>query len=149
MAQEKRSFFDRKEDTTTPVSNDDFNATTTLPTTATDDDGEEGQLAIDVYQTEDAICIKSTVAGVRPEDIDISINNDIVTIRGQRTLDEVIDPESYYYQECYWGKFSRSVVLPVEVVSDKVEATLKNGILTLKLPKADTTRTKRIKVRGF
>jgi HSP20 family protein len=109
----------------------------------------EGQLTIDVYQTDNDIVIKSTIAGVKPEDLDVSINNDMVTIRGDRKNEEKIENENYYYQECYWGTFSRSVILPVEVLADKAEATMKNGILTLRLPKADTTKTKRIQVRGF
>ncbi len=109
----------------------------------------EGQLTIDVYQTEDFIIIKSTIAGVKPEDLDVSINNDMITIKGERKNEEQVPPENYYYQECYWGAFSRSVVLPVNVIADKVEASLKNGILTIKLPKADVTKTKRIQVRGF
>ena len=114
-----------------------------------ENDDPEGQLTIDVYQTDDEVVIKSTIAGVKPEDLDVSINNDMVTIRGERKQDEEISPENYYYQECYWGPFSRSVILPVEIVSDKAEATMKNGILTLKLPKADTTKTRKIQVRGF
>lgn len=109
----------------------------------------EGQLTIDVYQTDNDIVIKSTIAGVKPEDLDISINNDMITIKGERKNEEIIDHGNYYYQECYWGSFSRSVLLPVDVISDKIEASLKNGILTLRLPKADTTKIKRIQVRGF
>jgi HSP20 family protein len=109
----------------------------------------EGQLTIDVYQTDNDIVIKSTIAGVKPEDLDISINNDMVTIKGERKNEEMIDSGNYYYQECYWGAFSRSVLLPVDVISDKTEASLKNGILTLRLPKADTTKIKKIQVRGF
>lgn len=109
----------------------------------------EGQLTIDVYQTDDDIVIKSTIAGVKPEDLDVNINNDMVTIRGERKQEEEINPENYYYQECYWGPFSRSVILPVEIIADKAEATMKNGILTLRLPKADTTKTRRIQVRGY
>ncbi len=109
----------------------------------------EGQLTIDVYQTEGEIVIKSTIAGVKPEDLDVSINNDMVTIKGERKNEEVVNNENYYYQECYWGHFSRSVVLPVDIISDKAEAALKNGILTIRLPKADTTKIKRIQVRGF
>jgi len=109
----------------------------------------EGQLTIDVYQTDNEIVIKSTIAGVKPEDLDVSINNDMVTIRGDRKNDEVVETENYYYQECYWGTFSRSVILPVEVIADKAEAQMKNGILTIRLPKADTTKSKRIQVRGF
>lgn len=109
----------------------------------------EGQLTIDVYQTDNEIVIKSTIAGVKPEDLDVSINNDMVTIKGDRKNDEVVHAENYYYQECYWGQFSRSVILPVDIIADKAEASLKNGILTIRLPKADTTKIKRIQVRGF
>jgi HSP20 family protein len=112
------------------------------------EDGE-GQLTIDVYQTENDIVIKSTIAGVKPEDLDVSINNDMITIRGQRKQEEEVTQDNYYYQECYWGGFSRSVILPVDVLADKVEASMKNGILTIRLPKADNTKTKKIQVRGF
>lgn len=112
-------------------------------------DSSEGQLTIDVYQTENDIVIKSTIAGVKPEDLDVSINNDMVTIRGERKNEENVTEENYYYQECYWGQFSRSVILPVDVLADKAEASMKNGIFTLRLPKADTTKTKKIQVRGF
>ncbi len=121
----------------------------TTPVQSEETDDSEGQLTIDVYQTDDDVIIKSTIAGVKPEDLDVSINNDMVTIRGERKQDEEVSAENYYYQECYWGPFSRSVILPVEIVSDKAEAIMKNGILTLKLPKADTTKTKKIQVRGF
>jgi len=109
----------------------------------------EGQLTIDVYQTENEIVIKSTIAGVKPEDLDVSINADMVTIKGERKNEEAVNGENYYYQECYWGFFSRSVVLPIDIIADKAEASLKNGILTIRLPKADTTKIKKIQVRGF
>jgi len=112
-------------------------------------DESEGQLTIDVYQTDNDIVIKSTIAGVKPEDLDVSINNDMVSIRGERKNEEVVSEENYYYQECYWGNFSRSVILPVDVLSEKSEASMKNGILTIRLPKADNTKTKKIQVRGF
>lgn len=108
----------------------------------------EGQLTIDVYQTDSDVVIKSTIAGVRPEDVDVSITNDMVTIRGSRKKDEEVHSKDYYYQECYWGSFSRSVILPVDVVAEKAEATIKNGILTVKLPKADKIKTKKIQVKG-
>lgn len=109
----------------------------------------EGQLTIDVYQTENDIVIKSTIAGVKPEDLDVSINNDMVTVKGERKNEEIVENGNYYYQECYWGSFSRSVLLPVDVIPEKADAALKNGILTIRLPKADTTKTKKIQVRGF
>jgi len=115
----------------------------------TSSEGSEGQLTIDVYQTDTEIVIKSTIAGVKPEDLDVSISNDMLTIRGERKKEEQIAEENYYYQECYWGMFSRSVILPVDVLVEKIEASMKNGILTIRLPKSDTNKTKRIQVRGF
>ncbi len=106
----------------------------------------EGQLTIDMYQTKDNVIIKSTIAGVRPEDIDVTIANDMVTIRGERKRDFEASSEDYFYQECYWGSFSRSVVLPVDVDIDNVGADLKDGILTVILPKAAKARAKKIKV---
>lgn len=110
-------------------------------------EGEEGQLTIDVFQTPSEVVIKSTVAGVDPDNIDISITNDMVTIRGKRIKDEKVEAENYYYQELYWGTFSRSIILPVEVDADRAKAGIKNGILTIKLPKIEKVRTKKIKVK--
>lgn len=110
---------------------------------------QEGQLTIDVYQTDSDIVIKSTIAGVKPEDLDIQINNDMVTIRGERRKEDAVRDEDYYYQECYWGAFSRSIILPVDVEANKSEAIMKNGILTLKLPKAETAKARKIQVRGY
>ncbi len=108
----------------------------------------EGQLTIDVYQTPTDIVIKSTIAGVNPDDLDITITNDMVTIKGKREKDEIVENSDYYYQECYWGSFSRSVILPVDVEAEKAEASLKNGILTIRLPKIEKIKTKKIKVIG-
>lgn len=108
----------------------------------------EGQLTIDVYQTPTEIVIKSTIAGVSPEDLDITITNDMVTVKGKREKDEVIAEGDYYYQECYWGAFSRSVILPVDVEAEKAEAGMKNGILTLRLPKVEKVKTRKIRVLG-
>lgn len=119
-----------------------------VPVMASESDGE-GQLTIDVYQTENEIVIKSTIAGVKPEDLDVSINNDMVTIKGERKNEEIVEGGNYYYQECYWGGFSRSVLLPVDVIPEKVDASLKNGILTIRLPKADVNKVRKIQVRGF
>lgn len=112
------------------------------------EEAQEGQLSIDVYQTDSDLIIQSTVAGVKSEDLDISITNDMVTIRGKRTRSEDIPAEKYFYQECYWGPFSRSIILPTDVASDKVEATIQNGILTVRLPKIEKEQTKKIKVKN-
>lgn len=138
MREEPMSFATREESSWAPSS-----------FAQSDSEGAEGQLTIDVYQTENDIVIKSTIAGVKPEDLDVSINNDMVTVKGERKNEEEVENGNYYYQECYWGSFSRSVLLPVDVIPEKADASLKNGILTIRLPKADTTKTKKIQVRGF
>ena len=111
------------------------------------DEYDEGQLSIDVYQTPTAIIVKSTSAGVKPEDIDIAINNDMLTIRGKRSMEESIEEDNYLYRECYWGAFSRSIILPVEIKANKIDAFIENGVLTVKLPKAKTSKEISIKVK--
>lgn len=112
-----------------------------------DEDYKEGQLSVDVYQTPDKLVIKSTIAGVKPDDIDISINNDMLTIRGKREMCEEVCDEDYLYRECYWGSFSRSVILPVEVKADKIDAYLEDGVLTINLPKVKASKQVSIKVK--
>ncbi len=108
---------------------------------------EEGQLAIDVYETQKKIIIKSTIAGVKPENLDISLNNDMLTIRGKREMNKKVKEENYLYQECYWGSFSRSIIMPVEVDSKNIDATLENGILTIALQKIKHEQNIPIKVK--
>ena len=109
----------------------------------------EGQLNIDMYQTKDNVIIKSTIAGVRPDDIDITVANDMVTIKGARRKDESVPQDDYFYQECYWGNFSRSVIIPVDIESESIEADLKDGILTVIIPKAAKAKTKKVRVKGL
>ena len=108
---------------------------------------EEGQLSVDIYQTEDAVVVKSTIAGASATDIEISLVEDILTIKGRRESEEHIAADAYLYRECYWGRFSRSIVLPIEVKGDKVAASLHNGVLTITLPKARRSKTTTIKVK--
>ena len=84
----------------------------------------------------------------KPEDIDISINNDMLTIRGKRQMDKKISEENYLYRECYWGSFSRSIILPVEIEPERIDAALENGVLTVTLPKAKVSKQISIKVKG-
>ena len=109
---------------------------------------EEGQLTIDVYQTPEEMVIKSTIAGVRQEDLDITIAADMVTIQGNRKKDESIPAEDYYYQELYWGQFSRSVILPQEIDTESAKAALKDGVLTIRLPKFERGRTKKLRINS-
>lgn len=106
----------------------------------------EGQLAIDVYQTPGDIVIKAPIAGVRQEDLDVSITNEQVSIRGERHDQQNETVEGYLVQECYWGSFSRTYALPVAVDSDKATAKLVNGILTIVIPKAAKARTRTISI---
>lgn len=110
-------------------------------------DDFEGQLTIDVYQTPNNIIVESTIAGVNPEDLDISITPDSVTVKGERRKEEKIEKKDYLFQECFWGKFSRSVILPQEVDADKAQATVKGGVLKIVLPKLDKQKSKKLKVK--
>lgn len=109
-------------------------------------DEGEGQLTIDVYQTPEEIVVESTIAGVEPENLDVDISPESVTIRGKREKEKRIADEDYFYQECYWGRFSRSVILPQEIDPEKSVATLKNGVLTVHMPKVDRRKSKKLKV---
>lgn len=111
------------------------------------DENYEGQLSVDVYGTESEVVVVSTIAGVKPEDIDIAINNDMLTIRGQRSQEKEDSVSDHYYQECYWGGFSRSIILPVEVEADKVSASLKNGVLVVRLPRARKSKSISVRVK--
>lgn len=98
----------------------------------------DGQLSVDVFETDDHIVIISTVAGVRAEHLDIAINGDMLTIKGKRHHGHTnVEHEQYYIQECYWGGFSRSIILPSDVLRSEIEATLEHGVLTIRLPKVD------------
>ena len=107
----------------------------------------EGELTVDVYQTADSIVIKSMIAGVRPEDLDISITRDSVTIRGHREEERIAKDDDYFARELYWGSFSRTVQLPEEIDVDEAEAIEKHGLLILKLPKLDKKRQSKLKVK--
>jgi len=115
-----------------------------------DDDGDEpeGQLTIDVYQTPDEIVVESAVAGVDPEkDLDINVTTDSITIRGRRRKTHSVKADDYFYQECYWGRFSRSVILPQEVDAERAHASFKNGVLSVHLPKLTRQQSKKLKIR--
>ena len=107
---------------------------------------EEGQLAIDVYETEDDIVVQSTIGGIKAEDLDISIEDDMVTIRGSRENKIEKEGKKYFYQECYWGAFMRKLILPEEVDASKSKAVIKEGILTLSMPKIHRKTKKKITV---
>jgi HSP20 family protein len=106
----------------------------------------EGQLAIDAFQTDDAFIIKAPIAGVQKEDLDVSITDTIITIKGTRHGEEEIKKENYIAQECYWGSFSRSFQVPEGADTEKSTAILKNGILIIKIPKEAKSKTRSIDI---
>ncbi|MBU0999378.1 Hsp20/alpha crystallin family protein [Patescibacteria group bacterium] len=114
-----------------------------------EEENEEAELSIDVYQTPTDIVIQTMVAGVKPEDLELSIARDIVTIRGKREENRNIDEENYFTKELYWGKFSRTISLPTEVEPEEVEATEKHGLITVKIKKVDKEKKNSVKVKSI
>lgn len=107
---------------------------------------EDGELPIDMYQTGDSIVIRALVAGVNPEDLDIAITRDMVTLKGQREEIQEAPDEDYYHRELFWGSFSRTIVLPEEIIIDEAQAKEKHGLLEIILPKLDKERSARLTV---
>jgi HSP20 family protein len=107
---------------------------------------EEGELAVDLYEIKDDLVLQAAIGGVVIGDLDISITNDMITIRGKREREEENKIEKFYYNECFWGPFSRSLILPQEINADKAKATIKNGLLSIYLPKLVKTQKKTLKI---
>jgi len=106
-----------------------------------------GELAIDVFQTPSEIVIQSPIAGVEESDIDVSIENDMITISGHREKQETVDEKDYFYQECYWGGFSRTVALPTQEVDiEKAKADMDNGVLTIRIPRVVKVKSRKLKI---
>lgn len=112
--------------------------------------GEEptGELAVDVYQTPDAIVVKALIAGVHPGTVDISLTREMLTISGSRSDEREVDEEHYFQRELYWGSFSRTILLPEEVDVDLAEASERHGILMIRLPKINKKKQTKLKVRS-
>lgn len=151
MAKEKKSFFERLTGT---VRMDDAQSEALREreiaqqeTSWIDEEEKDGELTVDVYQNNDVIVIKAMIAGVRPEDLDISITRDLVTIKGKREEERAVRDEDYFMRELYWGSFSRTITLPEEIDVDEAEAMEKHGLLILKLPKLDKKRQSKLKVK--
>lgn len=109
---------------------------------------EDGELPIDMYQTQDSIVIRALVAGVNPEDLDIAITRDMVTLKGKREEIQEAPDEDYYHRELFWGSFSRTILLPEEIIIDEAEAKEKHGLLEIVLPKLDKERSARLTVKS-
>ena len=113
-----------------------------------EESSDEGELAVDVYQTNDAIVIKAMIAGVKPDDLDVSITRDMVTIKGKRKEEREVHEDDYYSKELYWGSFSRTILLPQEIEPEEAEAIEKHGVLTITLPKVDRKKVAKLKVKS-
>lgn len=107
----------------------------------------EGQLTIDLYQTDKDIVVQSAVAGVKPEDLDITIEKDRVSIKGRRENMIEESSKNYFYQECYWGRFSREIIIPAEVDGSRADASIKEGVLTIRIPKIEKDKRRKIAVK--
>ncbi|OGI88458.1 hypothetical protein A2995_01505 [Candidatus Nomurabacteria bacterium RIFCSPLOWO2_01_FULL_33_24] len=113
------------------------------------EESEEAELAIDIHQTPTEIIVQTMIAGVRPEDIQINITRDTITIKGKREENKTIDEENYFARELYWGAFSRTIILPEEVEPDRAHATEKHGLLIIKIPKIDKGKQNNLKVKSI
>ena len=108
----------------------------------------EGELAVDVYQTDKEIVVCSAVAGVKAEELDISVNNDVLSIKGKREKPDQEEGANHFIQECYWGRFSRRIIIPDEIDPSRIDASMKDGILTIRIPRIIREPNKPIKVKG-
>jgi HSP20 family molecular chaperone IbpA len=149
MSKQKRSFFERLTGTV-KADEDNFN----IPDThdgedeLIQEDSVDGELPIDVYNKATEIIVKTMVAGIRPENLEIDITRSMVSIKGTRQETAEVEEKDYYHKELYWGTFARSVTLPEEIDVEEAEATEKNGLLTIRLPKIDKAKQNKLKVRS-
>lgn len=107
----------------------------------------EGQLAVDAYETEQEFCIQAPVAGVRARDIEVTVDRDHITIHGTRSKKKEKEGVNYFFQECYWGAFSRQIILPKDVDTENAEATFENGILTIRIPKKAPQEARKLEIK--
>jgi HSP20 family protein len=112
-----------------------------------DDEPVPGQLAVDVYETKDKVIVKARTAGVNKDDLDVSISDNTLSIRGTLSAGNEEEVENYFVQECYWGEFSRSITLPVPVKEEEIEAMLKDGVLTISFAKVKQDTVKKIQIQ--
>lgn len=156
MNTKKRSFFERLTGSITIDDEEKEDPISTRKNTNNknnndwiEEENEELELTVDVYQTPSEIILQTMVAGVKPENLDLTIARDMITIKGKREENRNIDEENYFIKELYWGKFSRVILLPQEVEPEEVEATEKHGLLTIRLKKVDKEKRNNIKVKSL
>lgn len=148
MQPSKKSFFERLTGTVKLEEDETTDELEVADRGIMSEDDEEGQLTVDVFQTADDIVIKTMVAGVRPEDLDINITRDMVTVKGKREETAEVRDGDYFHKELYWGSFSRTIMLPEEIEVEEAEAIERHGLLTIKLPKVDKSKQNKLRVKS-
>lgn len=113
-----------------------------------EEETQEGQLGVDVYQTRDEIVVKTMIAGVRPDDLEITITRDVVSIKGKREEAKTAVSEDYVHRELYWGAFTRTITLPQEIDPELAEAIERHGLLVIRLPKINKDKQTRVRVKS-
>jgi len=148
---DRKSFFKKLAGVVSPEEKDveDTDSENAEMKTWIEEEGAEGELTVDVYETASNIIVKTIVAGVKKENLEISLSRDMVTIKGKREMEEEIDDGDYFHKELYWGSFSRTILLPQEVDIEKAEATENQGLLTIKLPKIDKGRQTKLRIKSL
>jgi HSP20 family protein len=109
-------------------------------------DSPHGQLVVDVYETDKELIVQSAIAGIKSDQIDVALDNDILVIKGEREDPSKEKDRRYFLKECYWGPFSKEIILPREIDTGKIDAKVKDGILTVKMPKIERAKNKKIEV---
>lgn len=155
MQNKKRSFFERLTGSMKTVEEDDGETkkisvkSDKKDTNWMEEESEEAELTVDVYQTPNEIMVQTMVAGVKPEDLELTIARDMITIRGKREESRTVSEDNFFTKELYWGSFSRTILLPAEVDPEEAEAIEKHGLLTIKLPKIDKEKKTSVKVKSI
>ncbi len=150
MGREKDSFFDRITRTIRGGKSEEQTKSTTQKSwTATENNGDGAQMAVDVYQTPTEIIVLAMIAGVKPEDLDVNITREMVVIKARREEPHSPEKERYIHKELYWGSFDRTIVLPDEVDANESEAVEKHGLLIIKMPKINKNHSKTLKIKSL
>lgn len=155
LQNKKRSFFERL--TGSIRAEDDYEESRRIPVKSDqknngnwiEEESEEAELTVDVYQNPNEIIVQTMVAGVKPEELELTISRDMITIRGKREESRTVSEDNFFTKELYWGAFSRTILLPAEIDPEEAEATEKHGLLTIRLPKIDKEKKTSVKVKSI
>lgn len=154
MAKEHRSFFERLTGGVSISNENDFELENRAPIIKDDEwleaetNDEEGELSVDVYEKPTEIIVQAMIAGVKPEDLTVSVTRDMVTIRGHRENVKEVADDHYFQRELYWGSFARTILLPAEVEPEEAEAVERHGLLSVRIPKINKGKTAKLKIKS-